>query len=164
MSARRYQVGDRVVEDVARNVRVLSSARGRHVILMQGRVLSLRTARSPDGGIWVSWRGRTRQVRPLKDDIAKGPDPVVRGDDGVVTPPTPAVVVRVLVGEGERVVRGQAVVVVSAMKMETTLAAPRDGVVREVRVVAGARVRPGDVLVLIEEDTVLRGREMEKGK
>ncbi len=152
MSARRYQVGDRVVEDVARNVRVLSSVRGRHVVLMQGRVLSLRTARSPDGGLWVSWRGRTRRVRLLQDDDVKRPDPVVDGLHGAVTPPTPAVVVRVLVGVGDRVVRGQAVIVVSAMKMETTLAAPWDGVVREVRAVVGARVRPGDVLVLVGDD------------
>jgi len=42
------------------------------------------------------------------------------------------------------------VVVVSAMKMEATLVAPRDGVVSEVRVSVGDRVQPGDVLVRID--------------
>ncbi len=72
-------------------------------------------------------------------------------------PTTPAVVVRVLVAPGDRVVWGQAVVVVSAMKMETTLCAPRDGVVQEVHATVGARVRPGDVLVLVGNEVGVGG-------
>ena len=67
-----------------------------------------------------------------------------------VTPPMPAVVVEVLVEPGDSVEQGQAVVVVSAMKMESTLVAPHNGVVTEVRVVQGDKVSPGDVLVTIE--------------
>ncbi|MBW1811820.1 MAG: biotin/lipoyl-binding protein, partial [Deltaproteobacteria bacterium] len=44
-----------------------------------------------------------------------------------VTPPMPAVVVRVLVAVGDEVKQGQALVVVSAMKMETTLVAKFSG-------------------------------------
>lgn len=160
MSARRFQVGERVVEGSARNCRVLSSAPGRHVVVTEGGVVSLRTARSPDGGTWVSWRGRTRRVRPLTDDAPAGPAPSQGLPAGAVSPATPAVVVRVLVGAGDRVARGQPVVVVSAMKMEMTLAAPRGGVVREVRALVGARVRPGDVLLLVGDDPGPgRGRE-----
>ncbi len=152
MRARRFQVGGRVVEESARNCRVLSSALGRHVVVTDRRVVALRTARSPDGGTWVSWRGRPRKVRPLKDDVATGPASSLDLSAGAVSPPTPAVVMRVLVGAGDRVARGQAVVVVSAMKMEMTLVAPRDGVVREVRAVVGARVRPGDLLLVVGDD------------
>lgn len=152
MSARRFQVGGQVVEESARNCRVLSSAPGRHVVVTDRGVVSLRTARSPDGGTWVSWRGRTRRVRTLKDEVSRGPDPAAEIPPGAVSPPTPAVVMRVLAGVGDRVARGQAVVVVSAMKMETTLLAPRDGVVREVRALVGSRVRPGDVLLLVGDD------------
>lgn len=151
MSARRFQVGGRVIEESARNCRVLSSAPGRHVVVTDRRVTCLSTARAPDGGTWVSWRGRTRRVRPLKDEVARGPDPVAEVP-GAVSPPSPAVVLRVLVAVGDRVVRGQAVAVISAMKMETTLQAPRDGVVREVRSLVGSRVRPGDVLLLVGDD------------
>jgi biotin carboxyl carrier protein len=67
-----------------------------------------------------------------------------------VTPPTPAAVVRVLVEEGQKVVKGQGLVVVSAMKMEITLSAPYSGIVRAVNTNVGDQVKPGDILVEIE--------------
>lgn len=69
-----------------------------------------------------------------------------------VTPPMPAVVVRVLAKEGDRVKKGQGLVVVTAMKMETTLSAPRDGVVKKINTSVHAKVAPGDILVEIEEE------------
>lgn len=71
---------------------------------------------------------------------------------GEVTPPMPSVVVRILVTEGERVKKGRGLVVVTAMKMETTLGAPRDGVVRRICTAVGARVAPGEILVEIGEE------------
>jgi 3-methylcrotonyl-CoA carboxylase alpha subunit len=69
-----------------------------------------------------------------------------------VTPPTPSVVVRILVAEGDRVKKGQSLVVVSAMKMETTLKAPRRGTVTKINTHVDAKVMPGDILVEIEEE------------
>lgn len=74
-----------------------------------------------------------------------------------VTPPMPSAVVHVMVGEGDRVEKGQGVVVVSAMKMETTLQAPFAGVVSRVNCAVGDKVMPGQILVDIE-------REEEKGQ
>ncbi|MFZ2632305.1 MAG: biotin/lipoyl-containing protein [Desulfosalsimonadaceae bacterium] len=68
-----------------------------------------------------------------------------------VTPPMPAVVISVPVAEGDAVKKGQAVVIVSAMKMETTLTAPFDGTVKKVNVAEGDKVMPGDILVDIEK-------------
>lgn len=130
--------------------RVLSSAPGRHAVSWNGRVIGVRTARDPHGVIWVAWRGRTRQVRPVMDEDLQYSEATRREDKpGAVTPPTPAVVARVLVKAGDTVVRGQPLVVVSAMKMETTLQAPRDGVVRAVCTAVGSQVRPGDTLVIV---------------
>ena len=70
---------------------------------------------------------------------------------GEVTPPMPAVVVRVLVREGEEVAKGQGLVVVTAMKMEATLKAPFDGLVKQINTTLQAKVMPGDRLVEIEE-------------
>jgi len=69
-----------------------------------------------------------------------------------VTPPMPAVVVSVLVQNGDRIKKGDGVIVVSAMKMETTLVAPYDGRVKRVRVSQGDKVKPGDGLIDIEKD------------
>ncbi len=68
-----------------------------------------------------------------------------------VTPPMPAIVISVGVHSGDTVKKGQAVVVVSAMKMETTLVSPFDGLVRGVNVKEGDKVMPGDVLIDIEQ-------------
>ncbi len=67
-----------------------------------------------------------------------------------VSPPMPAVVTKLLVAQGDSVEKGQGVVVVSAMKMDTTLTAPFDGVVTRVNVAEGDKVTPKQVLVDIE--------------
>ncbi|MBW1730935.1 MAG: hypothetical protein JRJ75_08610 [Deltaproteobacteria bacterium] len=69
-----------------------------------------------------------------------------------VTPPMPSVVVRVMVREGERVEKGQGLVVVTAMKMETTLKAPYSGIVQKVNTQVNAKVMPGDILVEIQKE------------
>jgi biotin carboxyl carrier protein len=69
-----------------------------------------------------------------------------------ITPPMPAVVVRILVSQGDRVKQGEKVIVVSSMKMETTLTAPSDGRVRAVNVAEGDKVMPGQILIDIDKD------------
>jgi len=56
-------------------------------------------------------------------------------------------VVAVKVAAGEAVKRGQALVVLEAMKMEHTLAAPADGTVASVRYAVGEQVAEGEELV-----------------
>jgi biotin carboxyl carrier protein len=68
---------------------------------------------------------------------------------GTVTAPMPGKVVAVLVAVGDAVVVGQPLVVLEAMKMESTLAAEVAGRVATVAAVAGATVAGGDVLIEI---------------
>ncbi len=72
-----------------------------------------------------------------------------RGGD--VTPPMPSVVVKILVSEGDKVEKGQGLIVVSAMKMETTLKAPYPAIVKKIKTAVNARVAPGDILVELQE-------------
>jgi biotin carboxyl carrier protein len=76
-----------------------------------------------------------------------------------ITPPMPSEVVRILVSPGQRVKQGESVIVVSSMKMETTLTAPSDGRVRSVNVVVGDKVMPGQILVDIDRDEVVSVKE-----
>jgi len=76
-----------------------------------------------------------------------------------VTPPMPSVVIRILVAEGDRVEKGKGVVVVSAMKMETTLQAPFAGTVLKVNVAEGDKVMPGQILVDIENEEAAQEQE-----
>jgi biotin carboxyl carrier protein len=68
-----------------------------------------------------------------------------------ITPVTPSVVVAVLVAVGQSVEPGQGVIVLSAMKMETTLNAPFAGTVTAIYAAEGDKVAPGKILVEIEK-------------
>ncbi len=59
----------------------------------------------------------------------------------------PGIVRRVLVAEGEAVSRGQALVLLEAMKMEIRVTAPHAGVVERMAVAAGQTVERGQPLV-----------------
>jgi 3-methylcrotonyl-CoA carboxylase alpha subunit len=62
---------------------------------------------------------------------------------GRLTAPMPGRVLAVLVEPGARVRQGDPLLVLEAMKMEHTIAAPADGVVREVHFQAGQQVEEG---------------------
>lgn len=68
-----------------------------------------------------------------------------------VAPPMPAVVMTILVTEGDRVEQSQPVIVVAAMKMETTLSAPYAGVVSKIHVNEGDKVAAKQILMDIEK-------------
>ncbi|PKN05544.1 MAG: hypothetical protein CVU74_01185 [Deltaproteobacteria bacterium HGW-Deltaproteobacteria-9] len=69
-----------------------------------------------------------------------------------ITPPMPSVVVRIMVTEGDNIQRGAGVIVLTAMKMETTLTAPFPGRVTAIHVSVGEKVMPGRILVDIEKE------------
>jgi biotin carboxyl carrier protein len=69
-----------------------------------------------------------------------------------ITPPMPAVVVRIPVQVGDVVKKGQGVIVVSAMKMETTLCAPFDGTVVKINCAINDKVSPGQILAEIKKE------------
>jgi acetyl-CoA/propionyl-CoA carboxylase biotin carboxyl carrier protein len=69
---------------------------------------------------------------------------------GEVTSPMQGTILRVLVTDGQEVEAGQALLILEAMKMETTLAAPRSGKVAGLKVVAGASVAAGEALATVE--------------
>jgi urea carboxylase len=58
---------------------------------------------------------------------------------------------QVQVEEGTRVKAGDVLVILESMKMEIPLLAPRDGIVREVRVQPGSAVRAGQRVLVLEE-------------
>jgi len=70
----------------------------------------------------------------------------------IVASPMPAVVIGILVHIGDRVEKGQGLVIVSAMKMETTLFAPFGGIISGINAAIGDKVMPTHILVDIEKD------------
>lgn len=62
----------------------------------------------------------------------------------------PGKLVRILVQIGAEIKKGDGVLIVEAMKMQNEMKAPKDGVVKEIRLKEGATVNAGDVLAVIE--------------
>jgi 3-methylcrotonyl-CoA carboxylase alpha subunit len=73
-----------------------------------------------------------------------------RQEGGALEAPMPGRVAAVRVVPGQRVAKGEELVVVEAMKMENALRAPRDGRVAAVHVKTGDMVAPGRDLVELE--------------
>ena len=68
---------------------------------------------------------------------------------GGLTTPLPGVVSAVLVREGQTVAAGEVLMVIEAMKMEHSITAPSDGVVRTIHFARGDRVPEGSELLAL---------------
>ena len=134
------------------NVRYQAVSDNYFHLIMNGKATEVFVARGEQGKhIFVN--GRTFLVQdedqlPIRRARRRG----LAETPGEVTPPMPSVVVRILVEEGDCVKRGQGLIVVSAMKMQTTLRAPSNGRVKKINTSIDAKVAPGDILVEIEEE------------
>ena len=82
-----------------------------------------------------------------QSDSAAADIPATGGEP--VTAPLAGNVVKVLVKPGQRVSEGESILVLEAMKMETSVSAPSNGTIVEVRVQAGDSCSVGDVLVTL---------------
>ena len=99
------------------------------------------------------------RVVEVEDKTEEGSDKKTRmasrercdpADIGSVGAPMAGQVVEVLVTEGEEVKAGMPLVVLSAMKMETTVSAPCDGKLKHIGVVKDDSCAAGDLLVAID--------------
>lgn len=80
------------------------------------------------------------------------PPPVTAVDANILDCPMPGLVVDVKVKAGERVFRGQELIILESMKMESAVSAPGDGVVESVSVKPGDAVETGTLLIYFKKD------------
>ncbi len=72
--------------------------------------------------------------------------------DGAILAPIPGKVTAIPIAPGQRVAKGETLIVLEAMKMEYTLSAPFDGTVTAINASGGEQVTEGTVLVEIAEE------------
>jgi len=101
-----------------------------------------------DGGVLISAEGQSFFFTLAR---AGGSFDLSGVSDGAVLSPIPGSIVAVEIAEGDQVKRGQKLVVLSAMKMELALNAPFDGIVADLKAVAGTNVSEGIVLLRVEK-------------
>lgn len=141
--AYRLHVGDRVVD-----VDLRTGADGRAWLTVGERHVEVVIATRGDE-VFVHLDGEAHALRyrhPLERLAAQAGG----GANDQIRAPMPGSIVSVAVAVGSSVSRGQSLLVMESMKMETTLVAPRDGVVADVRFEKGQTFERDAVLLALE--------------
>ncbi|MEP9388819.1 acetyl/propionyl/methylcrotonyl-CoA carboxylase subunit alpha [Mesorhizobium sp. KR9-304] len=127
---------------------------GRHTVRLDGAPNG--HVVSPDEtGRFALWPGHVTVFSEGAAFDFAVPDPFAKAAEaelsiGSMRAPMPGLVKIVRAAKGEAVVKGQPLLILEAMKMEHTIAAPHDGVVAEI-VAEGAQITEGTVLVTFDE-------------
>jgi 3-methylcrotonyl-CoA carboxylase alpha subunit len=98
-----------------------------------------------DGDVFHVFTGGGHYVLDYNDPMAHAGESEAEG--GRLTAPMPGKVVAVLAEKGKEVKKGDALVIMEAMKMEHTISAPHDGVVEEILYAVGDQVADGAPLL-----------------
>ncbi len=109
----------------------------------------------PDGtrNVFFELNGQPRDVTVVDQSLEPETKKRLKADPNNpkhVAASMPGMVVTVAVQAGDTVKRGQKLLTLEAMKMETTITAETDGKVAEVLVEAGSQVETGDLLLVLE--------------
>jgi biotin carboxyl carrier protein len=134
------------VDAVAREAAVLGSDADRVALLLDGLRRSCAIV-CRDAVYWVHSPLGSSELH----EVPRFPPPAGEDEHGGCRAPMPGRILAVRTAPGERVTKGQVLVVLEAMKMEHEVRAPEDGVVREVPVDVGQQVDANALLVILEE-------------
>lgn len=75
--------------------------------------------------------------------------PASSGSGDPIEAPMPGTILDIKVTKGQKVSKGQTLLILEAMKMENEIVSPRDAVVSDIRVSKGQNVDSGTLLALI---------------
>jgi 3-methylcrotonyl-CoA carboxylase alpha subunit len=121
------------------------------VSLPGGTALTLDPAQPTRAALWPGhvtiFEGAQSHNFAIPDPFARSEEAASKAD--TLRAPMPGLVKIVRAATGDAVTRGQPLLVLEAMKMEHSIAAPRDGVLAEI-VAEGTQVTDGMVLVRFE--------------
>ena len=131
-----------------------------HVEIEEGKdlIITLINISDPDDSgvrtITFMFNGAEREIQvqdksvDMKTVTRRKADPDKAGDIGATLSGS---VVKVLVTKGQKVKKGEPLVVTEAMKMETTITSPIDGTVGEIYATKGQAIISGDCLLEVLE-------------
>jgi len=125
-----------------------SAGKGAYTLELDGMRIPMRIAVG-ESATFIHVNGRAHEVGRIDPAERLGGTGGGASRDQMIAP-MPGVVVSVLVAPGEAVTEGQPLLVIESMKLETTIAAPRDGIVAEVPFATGASFGGREVLLRLE--------------
>lgn len=124
-----------------------AGGRGAYLLDLGGARVPLRIALGEET-TYVHLNGRSYTVGRVDPSQTLGAAGAGSRGDRLVAP-MPGVVISIGVAPGDAVAEGQGLLVIESMKLETTLTAPRDGVVAEAPFAAGDTFGLKDVLLTL---------------
>jgi biotin carboxyl carrier protein len=116
----------------------------------EGKTTTAFAAQDSDN-YYVVIDGRPFVFEKPKDEEKSFDSAADNGNRQEVVPPMPGSVVKIEVEEGQSVKEGDVLIIVEAMKMETSLFASIDGVVSEISAEGGQQVDSDTVLCVVEK-------------
>jgi 3-methylcrotonyl-CoA carboxylase alpha subunit len=119
-------------------------------VTLDGKRNRVTVVRRP-GELTVFANGGSYRLDFEKPVAAEEEDP-----SGRLVSPLPGSVIQVLVETGEKVAKGQALMIIEAMKMEHTISAPRRGTVRQIYFSKGEQVAEGAQLLEFEPEAAVQ--------
>ncbi|MFD5509521.1 acetyl/propionyl/methylcrotonyl-CoA carboxylase subunit alpha [Streptomyces sp. NPDC127051] len=128
--------------------RVVSRDHDRLTVELDGVTHRFHHAASPEG-VWLGRDGDSWHVQAYDPVTAKG---AASAGADTLAAPMPGTVTVVKVAVGDKVVAGQSLLVVEAMKMEHVISAPHSGTVTELDVSPGTTVAMDQVLAVVTPD------------
>ena len=115
-----------------------------YTVEVEGKAYTVSVA---NGGDVSAIAGASAAGASAAAPVAAGATPATGGSP--VNAPLAGTVVKTLVRPGQAVAEGENIIILEAMKMETSVSAPAAGTIVEVRVQAGDNCAVGDVLVTL---------------
>lgn len=158
-----YTVGEEKFEVEFKNgvltVNGREAASGLALERLAGKSLLVKTGTSVlpafvhrEGDVFFCWvAGETYRITGIDQDSGADASAHHEAGEKALTAPMPGKVVKVLVKAGDEVKRGAKLLIIESMKMETEIAAPRDGKVIAVKYGEGQVFSEGETLVEIEK-------------
>jgi acetyl-CoA carboxylase biotin carboxylase subunit len=107
-----------------------------------------------EGGI-ISFEGYIFKMH-RQDFLPESISPVrfeLSNHSNEVFSPMPGKVTKIFVNEGEKVRKGEGLLIIEAMKMENTIVSPVNGMVSQINVVLNDRIDPGKAVIILEKET-----------
>lgn len=136
------------------DVKIRSIEKGKATLIIDRHTHTFYISDDKKGNGYVNYKGHTfnltRKDILVQEDVfgSLGTD---GGGDGQIVSPMPGKVIKLNVKKGDKVSKGEILLIVEAMKMENNITSPKDAIVEKVNVKTGDMVDGSIELVVLED-------------
>ena len=103
--------------------------------------------------VFFELNGQPRTVEILNNEFSKNIVAKTKAEEdnpNHIGSPLPGQIAKIYVEEGDKIIKGDRVLVIEAMKMETTISSEKSGTIKKLYVNSGDNVETKDLLIQIE--------------